>query len=197
MLDDDVDDGLCVVCLDNERAAAVFPCGHTHMCEACTRNVMVSGRSRKKNAMPGRLKEEDMIQLEEWIETGSKHFTLIHSIFRDGCSPATFHQRCDNQGPTVTVLYNTQGSVFGGYTSVSFSRDSFYDYRQVQDNAAFLFQLYVDGKATANKFPVNDKNNAVYDGNDRGPSFGEKGADFSTFTGNIAKRFNVFIWFHV
>ncbi|KAH3796198.1 hypothetical protein DPMN_149766 [Dreissena polymorpha] len=35
------DDRLCVVCLDRTRTTAVFPCGHTHMCELCTRNVML------------------------------------------------------------------------------------------------------------------------------------------------------------
>ncbi|KAH3796246.1 hypothetical protein DPMN_149814 [Dreissena polymorpha] len=35
------DDQVCVVCLDRARATAVFPCGHTHMCELCTRNVML------------------------------------------------------------------------------------------------------------------------------------------------------------
>ena len=34
------DDSLCVICLDRNRATAIFPCGHTHMCETCTRNVM-------------------------------------------------------------------------------------------------------------------------------------------------------------
>lgn len=31
---------LCIVCLDRARGVAVFPCGHTHMCLACTRDVM-------------------------------------------------------------------------------------------------------------------------------------------------------------
>ncbi|WAR31278.1 IFI44-like protein [Mya arenaria] len=139
----------------------------------------------KYPTMPGRLKEEDMMQLEAWIGTGPKNFTLIHSISRDGCSPTTFHQRCDNQGPTVTVLYNTQGSVFGGYTSVSLSKHPHFYGREIQDNAAFLFQLYFDGKATANKFPVKDKTNAIYYNDNQGPSFGKNGDDLSTFTETI------------
>ncbi|KAH3825421.1 hypothetical protein DPMN_127296 [Dreissena polymorpha] len=48
---------------------------------------------------------------------------------------------CDNQGPTVTVLYNPQGSVYGGYVSASWisgTSDSYIkDY--IQDSRAFLF----------------------------------------------------------
>jgi len=40
MYDAEDDDKLCVICLDRNRATAIFPCGHTHMCETCTRNVM-------------------------------------------------------------------------------------------------------------------------------------------------------------
>lgn len=31
----------CIVCFDRERRTAVFPCGHTNMCEQCTRSVMI------------------------------------------------------------------------------------------------------------------------------------------------------------
>lgn len=34
----------CIVCLDRERGVAIFPCGHTHMCLACTRDVMRARR---------------------------------------------------------------------------------------------------------------------------------------------------------
>ncbi|KAH3823360.1 hypothetical protein DPMN_125159 [Dreissena polymorpha] len=61
--------------------------------------------------MAGQLPEKYMGQLEAWIGTGSKTFTLLYKITRDGCDPKTFHQKCDNQGPTVAVLYNQQGSV--------------------------------------------------------------------------------------
>ncbi|WAR31645.1 IF44L-like protein, partial [Mya arenaria] len=52
--------------------------------------------------MAGKLTEADMDQLDQWIGSGPKTFTLLYSITRDGCNATTFHQKCDNQGPTVT-----------------------------------------------------------------------------------------------
>lgn len=37
---DSNDESLCVVCLDKNRRVAVFPCGHTHTCLACTRDIL-------------------------------------------------------------------------------------------------------------------------------------------------------------
>ncbi|XP_052212383.1 interferon-induced protein 44-like [Dreissena polymorpha] len=69
--------------------------------------------------MTGQFNDKYMDQLESWIGTGPKIFTLLYQITRDGCNATTFHQKCDNQGPTVTVLYNQQGSVYGVYGSAS------------------------------------------------------------------------------
>ena len=34
---------------------------------------------------------------------------------RDGFTASAFHSRCDNKGPTVTVV-NSDGNIFGGFT---------------------------------------------------------------------------------
>ncbi|XP_053376755.1 interferon-induced protein 44-like [Mercenaria mercenaria] len=129
--------------------------------------------------MTGKLKDKDMDQLEEWIGTGPKTFTLLYAITRDGCNQNTFHQKCDNQGPTVTVLYNPQGSVYGGYTNSSWQ--SIGDY--VNDTNAFLFQLHYSNKRTYTKFPYNQDGYAIYDVG-YGPIFGS-GNDLYTFNGTI------------
>ncbi|KAL4218804.1 hypothetical protein ACF0H5_021392 [Mactra antiquata] len=41
---DDNDERLCVICFNRERNVAVFPCGHTWLCEPCTNNVMQRNR---------------------------------------------------------------------------------------------------------------------------------------------------------
>ncbi|KAH3817510.1 hypothetical protein DPMN_119048 [Dreissena polymorpha] len=86
--------------------------------------------------MTEQLTEKCMDQLESWIGTGPKIFTLLYKITRDGCNATTFHQKCDNQGPTVTVLYNQQGSVYGGYASANWNSPGAY----IQDGNAFLDQ---------------------------------------------------------
>merc|ERR1712137_265461 len=39
-LDDDEDDGLCVICLENPSCVALAPCGHITSCESCTESVL-------------------------------------------------------------------------------------------------------------------------------------------------------------
>ena len=131
--------------------------------------------------MTGQLNDNDMDQLESWIGGGPKTFTLLYSATRDGCVANTFHQKCDNQGPTVTVLYNPQGSVYGGYTGQSWNVNSG---GYINDVTAFLFQLKFSGNKQCTKFPVVNSTRAINSANNCGPAFGE-GPVFNTFTGTI------------
>ena len=49
-----------------------------------------------------------------------------------------FHNFCDNQGPTITIIYNVHDHIYGGYTSKSWV--SAYD-KKVQDSETFLFMI--------------------------------------------------------
>ena len=119
--------------------------------------------------MPGLLSDEHKDQLEDWIGTGPKQFNLLYAITRDGCGPAAFHKACDDRGPTVTVLYNIHGSVFGGYTSLAWTTDGGW----TRDAQAFLFQLAFSYKKLSRKFPSNTKKNrTVYHNSILGPLFG-------------------------
>ncbi|XP_053383601.1 interferon-induced protein 44-like isoform X3 [Mercenaria mercenaria] len=136
----------------------------------------------------GKLSEKDMDQLEKWIGTGPKIFTLRYAITRDGCDPTVFHKKCDNQGPTVTVLYNQQGSVYGGYTSVSWqSMSGIY----VRDDKAFLYQLRYNGSDRQNIFHVKIPDRAVIHSSSCAPIFGSS-YDLQTFNVKINKSGTVF-----
>ncbi|XP_062584268.1 E3 ubiquitin-protein ligase cblA-like [Saccostrea cucullata] len=37
---DNVDNSICVVCFERQRNAAVFPCGHLHLCTECVESIM-------------------------------------------------------------------------------------------------------------------------------------------------------------
>jgi len=130
--------------------------------------------------MMGRLEDSDMDQLEQWVGTGPKTFTLLYSATRDGCSAETFHQKCDNQGPTCTVLYNPEGSVYGGYTGQSWDGDT----DNKNDPNAFLYQLKFSGNLQRTKFPIADSNYAIRPQKTSGPKFGF-GPVFFTFYGTI------------
>ncbi|KAL3875139.1 hypothetical protein ACJMK2_038067 [Sinanodonta woodiana] len=123
------------------------------------------------------LSKQEKVQLEQWIGDGAKTFELMYSINRDGCNPVTFHQLCNNKGPTVTVLYNKNGSVFGGYTSVPWKSCGIYQ----ADYNAFLFRLRYNGQTKLTKFPIMASTNAIYDVAGYGPCFGA-GNDLLTFT---------------
>ncbi|KAH3817461.1 interferon-induced protein 44-like [Dreissena polymorpha] len=128
-----------------------------------------------------------MDQLESWIGTGPKIFTLLYKITRDGCNATTFHQKCDNQGPTVTVLYNQQGSVYGGYASANWNSPGAY----IQDGNAFLFQLKFSGSEKFTKFPLVNAVNGMYGLATYGPTFGS-GHDLYTFSGSINPAGGIF-----
>jgi hypothetical protein len=104
----------------------------------------------------------------------------LYKISRDGCNAATFHTNCNNKGATVTVLYNSNGSVYGGYTSISWRSAGAYG----TDNKAFLFRLYQNGTFKPVQFPAAGGTNAIYDVASNGPMFGAH--DLNAFSGTVA-----------
>ena len=124
-------------------------------------------------------------QLVAWIGRPC-HFRLLYKISRDGCSAPTFHQKCDGQGPTVTVLYNTNNTIYGGYLSQSWNSSGAY----INDPSAFLFRLQYNGSSNPLKCPVNSTVYAGYGDSSYGPTFG--GYDIQTFSGTINKSGNSF-----
>ncbi|KAK3580742.1 hypothetical protein CHS0354_023022 [Potamilus streckersoni] len=134
--------------------------------------------------MAKKITKNEKKQLETWIGQGPKTFQLLYSSERDGCSAITFHQRCDNQGSTVTVVYNTNNSVYGGFTKQSWKSTGGW----VSDDCAFLFQLRLSGIEQCNKFPVVLAyiGSAIYGHSNYGPTFGG-GHTLHLFSGTISK----------
>ncbi|XP_054912717.1 interferon-induced protein 44f5 [Poeciliopsis prolifica] len=98
-------------------------------------------------------------------QLGNVKLKLIYKASVHGFTAAAFHQRCDNQGPTVSVGYNTTGYVFGGYASQPFSQSG----QWVNDNQAFLFS-FTGGKLQ--KYPCTNAANALLMDQNNGPFFG-------------------------
>ena len=130
--------------------------------------------------IPGKLSDKYMDQLEKWIGVGPKQFELLYSITRDGCNATTFHQKCDGQGPTVTVLYNQQDTIYGGYTAISWDQTGSYK----SDSTAFMFRLQFNGIAAANKFATQSASSTSYGDSSYGPTFGG-GHDLHTFSSSV------------
>lgn len=93
--------------------------------------------------------------------------SLLFKASVHGFCTYTFHQKCDRQGPTVTVAYNNSGYVFGGYVSKDYSQSNQY----IVDEKAFLFSF---NEREVDKDPLRvvstNAQNSFYDTN-TGPNF--------------------------
>ena len=58
--------------------------------------------------------------LSSWLGSQQGSWILLYRSTRDGCSPAEFHSRCDNKGPTVTIV-NSGECIFGGFAEPSWT----------------------------------------------------------------------------
>jgi hypothetical protein len=74
-----------------------------------------------------------------------RRFKMLFRSSRDGATAAAFHSRCDAQGPTLTLIRDTAGNVFGGYTSLDWSSPVVGPYNGgtlwLNDPASFLFTV--------------------------------------------------------
>lgn len=57
----------------------------------------------------------------EAIKSKAGLFSLLYRGSRDGFEAKDFHEKCDNKGPTLVIIENTNGNKFGGYASVSWT----------------------------------------------------------------------------
>ena len=117
------------------------------------------------------LKEEEkgdeyLEKLYEW--TGYKNMELLYRGTRDGSGANIFHNKCDNQGPTICLCKNEKGNIFGGYASISWTSSTGYK----SANGCFLFSLTNIYGTEPTKFPNSNQNNAVYHNSSYGPVFG-------------------------
>ena len=87
------------------------------------------------------VKDEKKINaLKKWIDSSEKKLEteLLYRLSKDGESIATFHQLCDNKGPTISIFEKTDGTVIGIYSPLSFDT-SYNNFKQ--DMNTFIFNL--------------------------------------------------------
>ena len=128
---------------------------------------------KQKERIKNLFKDSAIVKLDEkkmindWIDPYNEKNITSELLFRtsvDGDNAATFHNKCNNKGPTITFIKTTAGKRIGGFTMVSWS--SYGNYRE--DKEAFIFAL-----DTYQKF-VQWRNfsYAIYDHSSYGPTFG-------------------------
>ncbi|NVJ45691.1 MAG: DUF5011 domain-containing protein, partial [Cytophagia bacterium] len=109
--------------------------------------------------------DDDQV-LRTWLEEVGvvPSGTLLYRRSTDGASSTAFHNKVDNEGPTLVLIKANNGTVFGGFSMASWSSvGSGY----VGSNEAFLFNLTTNKKAEP-YYPQY----SIYTNPNYGPTFG-------------------------
>ena len=125
--------------------------------------------------------DEFVKKLLEW--TGGKNMELIFRGTRDGMSNKAFYDKCSNKGPTITLIKNEKGNIFGGYSSISWilvQGDK--DYSAPD---SFIFTLTNIFNIEPTKFPSKNDQHEIRCYPNNGPMFGN-GTDIGVYA-NISK----------
>lgn len=106
--------------------------------------------------------------LNDFYGVSDQRWDLIYQATRDGFESTTFHRLCDYQGPTMVVIRSTEGYLFGGYASKSWSPTAGY----IDAPNSFLFLLTNANGNQPTKFVCKKNSNALHGGIQYGPVFG-------------------------
>lgn len=87
------------------------------------------------------------VVIQNWMKEvePAGDFELLYRLSRDGRNDSTFYSKCDNKGPTLTVIETSDGSIFGGYADAPWSRKQRQHHRDdchSQSEKAFLFFIH-------------------------------------------------------
>lgn len=98
---------------------------------------------------------------------GHAKLSLLYKASVHSFNSNIFHQKCDRQGPTVTVAYNNSGYIFGAYISKDYAQTG----QNIVDDKAFLFSF---NEREVDKAPLRvvstEAQRSYIDGN-TGPNF--------------------------
>lgn len=88
------------------------------------------------------------MRIKNWINPNQQiNFKLLYRMPRDGESIRTFHNLCDNQGPTVSLYLLKDGNIIGGYTPLNWDVSSGWK----KDNETFVFNINKNLKCVKKK----------------------------------------------
>jgi hypothetical protein len=139
---------------------------------------------------------------EIFAEFRRKRKSLLWRGSRDGFGAFEFHRRCDGHANTLTVILDTKGNIFGGFTPVEWESrvwDGKYDdesncWKAYDSLKSFLFTLKNPNDIPARRFELNPKHKhrAISLRSDGGPRFCDIGVADDC---DISTQNNVFFGF--
>ena len=106
---------------------------------------------------------------------------ILYQTDIDGFNATTFHQKCNNKGPTVTVVRLADQTVCGGYTTKVWGTS---EGSYTNDVGTFLFRLKFRNQPAA-AYKATPSSNFVYSKSNYGPTFGG-GHDLMAFNSTSA-----------
>jgi hypothetical protein len=120
-----------------------------------------------------------------------KRLALLWRATAQDFSAREFHARCDGRAHTLTLVEDSEGNVFGGFTPLAWeSRAGEYEDRFKQDDSGkgFLFTVRSHGRLPPRVFPLlpAETHHAIYCSVTSGPEFGAG----TTGYGDLAVRSN-------
>ena len=123
-------------------------------------------------------KTKELNLLISWLGKGLNptdqtqvHFStkLIYSSENEDDKASTFHKKCDNIAPTLTLIETKEGFRYGGFTTQCWESTEQSIFKK--DKNAFIFSL-----DTEKKYDVTDEEKSIQCSMYWGPYFGEGGA---------------------
>ncbi|KAF2074504.1 hypothetical protein CYY_004172 [Polysphondylium violaceum] len=108
--------------------------------------------------------------LADWfVDHSNPIFSILYRSSEHQHSAFIFHEKCDNKGPTITIVETTEGDIFGGYNSQSWNSDGNY----YGDNNCFIFTLVNKHKIkpTKYRYHLRHKIDSVLGDRSHGPCF--------------------------
>jgi len=106
---------------------------------------------------------------------------MLYDTSVNSFNAASFHQLCNNKGPTVSIARLADGTICGGYTEQPWVSSGGYK----QDPQAFIFRLRFRGSPAPYKATSTGNSQACHDNGNYGPCFGG-GHDLLMWTSNAA-----------
>lgn len=123
----------------------------------------------------------------KWLkeEESDGSVRLLYRASRDGFSHTTFRKKCSNRGPTLTIINDANGRVFGGFVDASWSAND--DNTEINSNKAFVFLICGDrGIIQHVKAKLRKEEAAAFNRTGFGPCFGACEATAGNFPLSVA-----------
>jgi len=114
------------------------------------------------------IKSQDFHMIKKWLEKefSNRKWKLLFRGSKDGHKSSSFHEKCNNKGPTVTIIKSKAGKIFGGFLDLPWRSSNTY----LNTKRAFLFS--VTEKKKCPMISDSYSGNAACDYPNYGPTFG-------------------------